>query len=285
MKYSVVIPYFNNPAQLINAINSVLNQTKKELVKEIIIVDDYSEIYSINRNEILEKIDYDLLDDIFIKVIRLDSNVGPGEARNYGIKNATTNFICFLDSDDWWSISKIEIIDLINQELKGNFLMIGHERIQKYNCSSEKNNQIKKFNKLKLKEVKSFKILFFNIFPTSSIVINKRYIKKYFEKGRRHSEDYLFILDNSLDSEKKSYFYEDSLAYMDKHAYAESGLGSNLIKMEVGELQTYKNILKNSKSTKFKILFPFIILFSVIKFFRRLIIVKLYSKRKKNINC
>lgn len=97
-KVSIIIPIYNSEKNLSECINSVLNQTYKNL--EIIIVDDKSTDRSI---DIVKKIK-----DKRIKLIELKENSGAAIARNKGIELATGNYICFLDSDDYWYPEKIQ---------------------------------------------------------------------------------------------------------------------------------------------------------------------------------
>jgi glycosyltransferase involved in cell wall biosynthesis len=91
-KVSVIIPTFNRPSLLEEAVRSVLAQTY--LYHEIIIVDDGS------RAECQAKIrDLTRLGPrIFIHYF--PSNRGAAAARNFGLKNAKGNYILFLDDDD-----------------------------------------------------------------------------------------------------------------------------------------------------------------------------------------
>jgi glycosyltransferase involved in cell wall biosynthesis len=95
---SVIIPTHNRKKMLLKALDSVLNQTYKNL--EILIIDDFS----IDSTNLLMK----SIDDNRIKYIQLLSNVGGAEARNIGIRAAKGEYISFLDDDDEWFENKIK---------------------------------------------------------------------------------------------------------------------------------------------------------------------------------
>lgn len=88
---SVIMPVYNSSNFLNKSIESIQNQTLKNI--EIICVDDGSTDDSL---DILNK-----LNDKYgnIKII-CQENSGPGIARNNGINNALGDYIAFLDSDD-----------------------------------------------------------------------------------------------------------------------------------------------------------------------------------------
>ena len=90
-KISVIIPMYNSAKYIEECVQSVLNQTYKNI--ELIIVDDMS---SDNSVEIVER-----FDDDRIKLIKLAKNVGAALVRNRGIDEATGECICFIDSDDY----------------------------------------------------------------------------------------------------------------------------------------------------------------------------------------
>ena len=89
---SVIIPIYNVEQYLSKCLDSVINQTYKNI--EIICVNDGA---TDNSLKILEE--YKSRDSR-IKIINQE-NGGLATARNTGLKNASGEFIYFLDSDDW----------------------------------------------------------------------------------------------------------------------------------------------------------------------------------------
>ncbi|KAG4084006.1 nucleotide-diphospho-sugar transferase [Neocallimastix lanati (nom. inval.)] len=93
IKISVVIPVYNTELYLERSIQSVLNQSLKEI--EIICIDDSSTDNSLNiLNEFKKK-------DSRIRIIHFEENKGPSISRNTGINISNGEFIGFLDSDDY----------------------------------------------------------------------------------------------------------------------------------------------------------------------------------------
>lgn len=99
VKVSVIIPFYNRIEWMIEAIESVINQTHKNL--EIIVVNDKSTEDIIKIKNISEE-------DDRIKFIDNQKTKGVSGARNTGIDIATGEFISFLDSDDLFLSEKIE---------------------------------------------------------------------------------------------------------------------------------------------------------------------------------
>ena len=94
-KISVIMPVYNAEEYLEDTLNSVINQTIGFENIELIIVDDCS---TDNSRDILERYSEKYPN---IKVIIMDKNSGcPGIPRNVGIKNATSDYIMFIDDDD-----------------------------------------------------------------------------------------------------------------------------------------------------------------------------------------
>jgi glycosyltransferase involved in cell wall biosynthesis len=89
---STIIPTFNRSGMLVEAVQSVLNQTHRQL--EVIIVDDGSTDETPTVVSQLQKADLQR-----VKYIR-QVNAGPGGARNAGFQIAAGEFIQYLDCDD-----------------------------------------------------------------------------------------------------------------------------------------------------------------------------------------
>lgn len=98
-RISVVIPVYNVGCYLVESLQSVLSQTYRHL--EIILVDDGS---SDNSGEIC---DIYAKKDNRIRVFHTE-NRGLSAARNVGIRNATGEFISFVDADDWIEMDMFE---------------------------------------------------------------------------------------------------------------------------------------------------------------------------------
>ena len=92
-KISLVIPVYGTEKYLERCINSVINQIYYNI--EIIVVNDCSPG---NAKEIIEGFQKK---DLRIKYIEHDKNQGLFQARITGAKEATGDYIAFLDSDDY----------------------------------------------------------------------------------------------------------------------------------------------------------------------------------------
>ncbi len=108
---SVIIPYFKKKNYIKDAVNSILEQTFKNI--EIIIIYDDENLS-----------DYYYLMDIYknkknIKIFKNLKNIGAGLSRNIGIKKSNGEIIAFLDSDDIWRTNKLE--DQLNFMIKNDY--------------------------------------------------------------------------------------------------------------------------------------------------------------------
>lgn len=95
MKISCIIPTYNRNEFLIEAVNSVLNQTFPP--DEIIIVNNGVSSVKLP-DEMVEK----------VSVYNIVPNAGVSQARNFGAALAKGDYLAFLDDDDLWSEKYLE---------------------------------------------------------------------------------------------------------------------------------------------------------------------------------
>lgn len=93
------MPSYNHAAFIEEAINSVLSQSYENI--ELMIVDDGSIDNSV---EVVKK-----FQDARIKLFVFEKNKGACEATNYGIQNASGNYVAILNSDDIWHVDKLKL--------------------------------------------------------------------------------------------------------------------------------------------------------------------------------
>ena len=148
---SVIVPVYNVEKYLNRCVDSIINQTYKNL--EIILVDDGSPD---NCGKICDEY---AKKDKRIKVIHKE-NGGQSDARNKGIEIAKGKYVGFVDSDDWIDKNMYEIL---------------YKNITKYNCDLSTCNFIRTYQK-NSREGNNEE----NIFE---IYTQDEYIKKFFKIG------------------------------------------------------------------------------------------------------
>ena len=108
-KVSVIIPVYQAEKYLVRCVDSVTNQTYKNI--ELLLIDDGSTDNSLSIcHRLAEK-------DSRIRVF-YHRNMGVAATRNKGIDYATGQFIYFLDSDDW--INENTIYDMVTSLNENN---------------------------------------------------------------------------------------------------------------------------------------------------------------------
>ena len=94
---SVIITSYNSEEFIERSIKSVLDQSGKKYIIEILLIDDGSTDKTIN---IAKKISEE------IKIIS-KKNKGPASSRNLGVLKSKSELVAFLDADDYWHKDKI----------------------------------------------------------------------------------------------------------------------------------------------------------------------------------
>ncbi len=252
INFSVIIPMYNSKDTIKSAVKSVLNQTYKEPI-EIIVINDGSKD---DCEKIVEEMIINNQTNRNIKLIN-KLNGGVSSARNRGIKEASGDWIAFLDSDDMWHPQKLE---LVFEALKDDSIkFIGHSY-------TLENNFDKKFNLEKLSKVSFTKLLLKNFAVTPSIIIKKE-ICEYFDETMTHTEDHELWLRIALKTDV--HYLDLPLTTLGRPTMTRGGLSANRWAMRKGELQMYKNIIRYKKSLT--LLYPFLVIFSLAKHLRHII--------------
>lgn len=250
--FSIVIPMYNAKNTIKNTIETAINQTFRESI-EIIIINDGSNDGS---EKIVEELIFNNQTNRLIRLIN-KKNGGVSSARNIGIKEASGEYIAFLDSDDEWHPQKLE---LILEVLKDNSIkFLGHGY-------TLENNFNQKFQFKQLVRISFQKLLLKNFAVTPSIVIQKD-LCEYFDENMSHTEDHELWLRIALKT--GVYYLNLPLTTLGRPALTQGGLSANRWAMRKGELQMYNNIVSYKKSLI--LLFPFLVIFSLTKHLRHMI--------------
>ncbi len=108
MRYSIIIPLYNRPDEIVELLDSLCLQTYKNL--EILIIEDGSEKDS---RFVVDKYKEQLDIKYFYK-----TNTGPGTTRNYGAERAEGEYYIFFDSD---CLIPKDYMEIVNNYLTNNY--------------------------------------------------------------------------------------------------------------------------------------------------------------------
>lgn len=133
IKVSVVIPIYNAEEYLNKCIDSILEQSLKEI--EIILINDGS----IDRSG--EICDEYAMKDERIRVIH-KVNEGVSRARNRGIVEASGKYIMFVDSDDYVNQEYCKCLYDLSEKYKNNLVICG------FNMINNRGENVKKIKKI-----------------------------------------------------------------------------------------------------------------------------------------
>jgi glycosyltransferase involved in cell wall biosynthesis len=233
---SVIITTYNRPHYLELTLNSVINQTYKNI--EVIVVDNGNED---NQSEII------CTNFKSLQYIKTVNTKTPAKGRNLGFKKAKGEFIAFLDDDDIWLPNKIEIQVAIL--LKNSDYGIVHSPCQIINAEGLLQPEIigesfewrNKHGDVSLKMLGKFTLMM----PTP--LVKKEIIDivgEFNEKMEAAGEDVEFWTRCSF--ETKFYYYEKPLALYRLHSKNISNNQNAYIDLPLH----LKNILKRQKNLK-----------------------------------
>lgn len=185
---SVIVPIYNREKYLRTCLDSIVNQSYKNL--EIILVDDGSTDDSVTICE-----EY-ATDDLRIKIIRQE-NQGVAAARNAGLRQAAGQYVGFVDSDDWLDKRAYEIL-VKNLESTQADVSVG-SYVREYRGRSDELSAGEELNTIKcydspkdILEQLTDAAGFFNCFIWNKLYKSSVIGEIRFNEKARMSEDYAF---------------------------------------------------------------------------------------------
>ena len=114
---SVIVPVYNAEMYIPQCVDSILGQTLHDI--EIILVNDCS------KDNSLELLNDYARRDPRVKVIDLPQNGGVANARNAGLKAAQSEYIAFIDDDDWVDTDRYEKMYSLAKQYQASAVMDG----------------------------------------------------------------------------------------------------------------------------------------------------------------
>ena len=154
-KVSIIIPVYNVEKYLHQCMDSIINQTLKDI--EIICVDDGS---TDNSLKILKE--YAQKDNRII--VLTQENSGAGAARNLGMKHATGSYLSILDSDDYFDHTMLELLYKKAEKTKTDITICRSQHLDEKTKNIEPMPWSLKTNFLPEKEVFNYKDVLDHVF-------------------------------------------------------------------------------------------------------------------------
>ncbi len=236
-KVSIVIPVYNVEKHLRQCLDSVVNQTFKDI--EIILINDCSPDNSL---QIIKE--YQQKDDRIV-LVDLKKNTGIGLVRNEGLKIAKGKYITFIDSDDWLAKDYVEVLYNVIEKYQYDVIS---PNFYEYDESSKKfyqGNQPQCFYNINISSIKlKQKFLYFEKTHYLRKLFNLEFLRKnniVFHINKL--EDTLFIWEVLLNTDKFM-FIEDKLYY-----YRTNREASFISKNTINEMEV-KNTVKLAMEIK-----------------------------------
>lgn len=228
-KVSVIIPCYNHGEYLREAIDSVLNQTYKNI--EIVVVNDGS-------SDDTEHICNDYVDIKYVYTNRL----GLSGARNMGVKYSTGDFLVFLDSDDRLYPKAIETnLWFFSNNRKTAFVSGAHDKVDNYG------NMLPVEPHLPKAEKNFISLLQGNYIAMEGTVMYRRelFCSFFFDPQLRACEDYDINL--KIARHFPSITHGEKIAVYRIHEHNMSADRKLMLRNVVDVLHRQKRVLKNAE--------------------------------------
>ena len=245
MLISIIIPVYNSKKYIEKCIDSLINQSYKNI--EIIIIDDGSRDKSPSICRKLSKKDKRI--KVFSKM-----NGGTSSARNYGIKKSTGDYITFIDNDDYWD-DKESLKRIVKQLKESNadiLLFNSKNYYMNTNKISTRTINLKRNEIINKDRNEALKIILENGVYARAVwtkMIKSSLIKNnniVFEEGKRN-EDTDFSAKLMMHAKSYDYYEEVFHVYRKGHEYAQTSKTVSLKSLNDLEYVLKSNIEQSNK--------------------------------------
>ncbi|UZD23934.1 glycosyltransferase family 2 protein [Algoriphagus halophytocola] len=203
---SVIVPTFNRVKELERCISSVIKQSYPNW--ELIIIDDRS------TDDSFELIQQTIKSDSRIKLLKRSTNrhKGANACRNFGVEKSKGKYIAFLDSDDLWSINRLENALNFIGETGANAIYSGAIEVS---CNGERYRKSRAIRENE--SAFDYLIAYESYAPTPSMVVNADVLNnvKFDEMLQRH-QDFDFFIKVSQFTDWVYFESKDIIVYNDQ---------------------------------------------------------------------
>ena len=269
--FGVIVPCFNSSATILRCLESVAHQTR--MPDEVIVIDDCSSDDSVFLVESFFKRSW----PFDCKLIKLAANSGPAAARNVGMRELTTAYVAFLDSDDFWKPNHLWVANQILSQLPNKECFISHvpdllKATGVPNTGSQNAVQFRKRSPLRLAFIQGI--------GSSSSIVSLSVAKSVglFPENIRFCEDLCFYLRSVCLIGEWVELRSPKTAVLGSHFFVkETGVSWNLERMHKGALQALDLSIGESQ---YKGWLPVLRVWHFLKYLRRMFIKSLSTARK-----
>lgn len=237
-KISVIIPLFNCEKSIKRAVMSVLHQTYANL--ELIVVDDGSTDDSFNIVSAIK--------DKRIILLRNSANKGVSFTRNLALKHVSGDFVCFLDSDDYFSENLFDEVMNIKDLHNSDLVIVGKQMIYEDKtklCKLPLKQGLYDLKNVIEKDIDSFLDVSIGVWITNKFFKREILRNTLFNVDLTNGEDVDF-LTKIYKKVRSFYILENYGTYYDRtHSNSLSRNFKNLFNVYILQIRSHENLIKN----------------------------------------
>jgi len=221
--FSIIIPTYNRAQRLSKCLQSLADQTYKNF--EVIVADDGS-------IDDTSTVVASFSAELNLKYIYSENWGGPARPRNLAIEASIANWICFLDSDDWWYPSKLEVV----------YRYLNIADIIYHDCDIYNNDNFIKFKRNRSRQLHA--PVFIDLMVHGPAIVNSSVTvkKDILNKVGKLAEDRLLISVEDFDLWLKISRVTDRFHYINKSLGAYRTNDNNISQASDFQIERYNTV-------------------------------------------